>query len=255
MWVGVEGCWTTGQRLRSCVLGTLEIVRDGEPVRLGSGQQRRLLAVLLVHANEVVSSDRLVDILWGDHTRPSAMHTLQTLVSRLRATLGDERVETCPPGYRLRVATDDVDALRFEELVRAGLGSSERAEVALAAFDEALALWRGAPYAEFAHEEFAAPEIARLVELRTRAIEERAAALLELGRPDEVIGELEAEIAVEPFRERLRALADVGAGACRATRRVAPRVRRVSSLPGRRDRRGAVTRAAGAQRRHRASAS
>ena len=115
-----------------CVLGTLEVVRDGEPVRLGSGQQRRLLAVLLVHANEVVSSDRLVDILWGDHTGPSAMHTLQTLVSRLRATLGDERLETRPPGYRLRVASGEVDALRFEELVRVGLGSSERAEVALA---------------------------------------------------------------------------------------------------------------------------
>ena len=73
-------------------------------------------------------------------------------------------------------------------------------------FDEALGLWRGSPYAEFASEEFAAAEVARLVELRARAIEERAAALLELGRPEEVIGELEAEIAVEPFRERLRAL-------------------------------------------------
>ena len=73
-------------------------------------------------------------------------------------------------------------------------------------FDEALGLWRGSPYAEFASEEFAAAEVARLVELRARAIEERSAALLELGRPEEVIGELEAEIAVEPFRERLRAL-------------------------------------------------
>ena len=207
-----------------CVLGTLEVVRDGERVRLGSGQQRRLLGVLLVHANEVVSSDRLVDILWGDHTRPSAVHTLHTLVSRLRATLGDERVETRPPGYRLRAATDDVDAFRFEELVRVGLESSERAGVALGAFDEALGLWRGSPYAEFAHEEFAAPEVARLVELRTCAIEERAAALLELDRPSEVIGELEAEIAVEPFRERLRALLMLALAACRATRRVAPRL-------------------------------
>ena len=73
-------------------------------------------------------------------------------------------------------------------------------------FDEALGLWRGSPYAEFASEEFAAAEVARLVELRARAIEERSAALLELGRPEEVIGELEAEIAAEPFRERLRAL-------------------------------------------------
>ena len=110
-----------------CVLGPLEVVRDGEQVRLGSGQQRRLLAVLVVHANEVVSSDRLVDVLWGDEPPRSATHTLQRLVSRLRATLGEDRLETRPPGYRLRVATGEVDALRFEELVRVGLGSAERA--------------------------------------------------------------------------------------------------------------------------------
>ncbi len=87
-----------------------------------------------------------------------------------------------------------------------GSGASQQPEVALGVFDEALGLWRGSPYAEFASEEFVAAEVVRLVELRARAIEERSAALLELGRPGEVIGELEAEIAVEPFRERLRAL-------------------------------------------------
>src|SRR4029453_15248380 len=84
--------------------------------------------------------------------------------------------------------------------------SAERPEVALGAFDDALGLWRGSPYGEFASEEFATAEVARLLELRARAIEERSAALLELGRPEEVIGELEAEISAEPFRERLRAL-------------------------------------------------
>jgi predicted ATPase/class 3 adenylate cyclase len=189
-----------------CVLGPLEVVREGERVQLGSAQQRRLLAALVVHANEVVSSDRLVDVLWGDEPPPSATHSLQTLLSRLRATLGDGRLETRPPGYRLRVATGEVDASRFEELVRVGLGAAERPEVALGVFDEALGLWRGSPYAEFGSEEFAIAEVARLVELRARAIEERAAALLELSRPEDVIGELEAEIAAEPFRERLRAL-------------------------------------------------
>jgi len=123
-----------------CVLGPLEVVRDDEPVRLGSPQQRRLLAVLVVHANEVVSSDRLVDVLWGEHPPRSATHSLQTLLSRLRATLGDERLEPRPPGYRLRVASGEVDVLRFEELVRVGLESSERPEVALGVFDEALRL-------------------------------------------------------------------------------------------------------------------
>ncbi len=195
------------------VLGPLEVVRDGERVRLGSGQQRRLLAVLLIGANEVVSSDRLVDVLWGDDSSPGetpALETLvarlQTLVSRLRTTLGDDLLETSAPGYRLRVATDAVDALRFDELVHVGLASSDRPEVALRAFDEALGQWRGSPYAEFESEEFAAAEVARLVELRSRAIEERSAAVLELGRPDEVIGQLESEIALQPFRERLRAL-------------------------------------------------
>ena len=189
-----------------CVLGSLEVIRNGEQVRLGSPQQRRLLAVLVVHANEVVSSDRLVDVLWGDDPPASATHSLQTLLSRLRPTLGDERLETCQPGYRLRVASGEVDALRFEELVRVGLGAAQRSEVALGVFDDALGLWRGSPYGEFAGEEFATAEVARLVELRARAIEERSAALLELGRPEEVIGELEAEISAEPFRERLRAL-------------------------------------------------
>ncbi len=198
-----------------CVLGPLGVVRDGEPVRLGSGQQRRVLSVLVVHANEVVSSDRLVDVLWGDKPPPTATHTLQGLVSRLRRALGDDRLEIRAPGYRLRMVSGEVDALRFEELVRVGLGSGDRAEVALGVFDEALGLWRGLPYAEFASEEFAAAEVARLVELRARAIEERAGALLELSRPEDVIGELEAQIAVEPFRERLRALQMLALARCR----------------------------------------
>ena len=139
-----------------------------------------MLTALVVHANEVVSRDRLVDVLWGDGPPPTATQTLQGLVSRLRATLGDDRVETRPPGYRLCVASGEVDALRFEELVRVGLGSSDRAEVAVRSFDQALGLWRDSPYAEFASEEFVAAEVARLAELRARAIEERAAALLEL---------------------------------------------------------------------------
>jgi predicted ATPase/class 3 adenylate cyclase len=189
-----------------CVLGPLGVVRDGERARLGSGQQRRLLAALLVHANQVVSSDRLVEVLWGERPPPSAPHVIQGLVSRLRATLGDDRLVTSPPGYRLQVESGEVDALRFEELVRVGLAALEQPEVAVSVFDESLGLWRGSPYVEFADEEFATAEVARLFEVRARAIEERSAALLELGRPEEVIGELEVEITVEPFRERLRAL-------------------------------------------------
>jgi predicted ATPase/class 3 adenylate cyclase/DNA-binding winged helix-turn-helix (wHTH) protein len=185
------------------VLGPVEVERGGTPLRLGSPQQRRVLAMLAVHANEVVSSDRLVDVLWGEAAPASASHTLQTLVSRLRAVLGSERIETVAPGYRLRVEAGEVDSVRFEKLVRAALGE-EHPGLATPKFEEALALWRGCPYAEFADEEFASAEVARLAELRMCAVEEHAAALVELGRPAEVIGAVETEIALEPFRERLR---------------------------------------------------
>jgi hypothetical protein len=128
-----------------CVLGPVEVVRDGEQVRLGSPLQRRLLAALVVHVNEVVSRDRLIDALWGDGPPPSATQTLQGLVSRLRQTLGADRLETRSPGYRLRVASGEVDAVRFEELVRVGLGASERPEVALGAFDERSGCGKGPP--------------------------------------------------------------------------------------------------------------
>ena len=188
------------------VLGPLEVVRGGAPVQLGGPQQRRVLAVLAVHANEVVSSDRLIEVLWGEVPPASASHTLQALVSRLRSALGADRVETVSPGYRLRVDSAEVDGLRFEELVREGLGSVDRPGAAAAVFEEALALWRGRPYADSADEEFATVEVARLGELRLCAVEEHAGALIELGRPGEVIGTLEAQIAAEPFRERLRAV-------------------------------------------------
>ena len=160
--------------------------------------------MLAIHANEVVSSDRLIDVLWDERPPDGGSHTLQTMVSRLPRTVGADRVETVAPGYRLRVEPAEVDTGRFEELVRAGLGAADRSEVAAGRLEEALALWRGRPYAEFADDEFAPAEVVRLEELRACAVEERAAALIELGRPVEVIGALDAEVRGAPFRERLR---------------------------------------------------
>jgi predicted ATPase/class 3 adenylate cyclase/DNA-binding SARP family transcriptional activator len=189
------------------MFGPLEVMVDGAALgKLGGPQQRRVLAVLVVDANRVVSSDRLIEVLWGERPPASASHTLHTLVSRLRSGLGGDRVETVAPGYRLRVEAGEVDGLRFEELVRTGLGLVDRPEAAAARFEEALALWRGRPYEEFAEEEFARAEVARLEELRLCALEEHARALVELGRPGEVIGVLEAQIEAVPFRERLRAV-------------------------------------------------
>ena len=186
------------------VLGSLEVVREGVPARLGP-QLRRVLALLTVHADEVVSVDRLIDVLWGESPPASASHTLQTRVSELRSELGVDRIETRAPGYRLRVDGAEVDSLRFDELVRVGLDAGDL-ELAATAFEEALALWRGRPFAEFADDDFASAEVTRLTELRACAVEEHARALIRLGRPAEVIGSLDAEIQAEPFREQLRAV-------------------------------------------------
>ena len=118
--------------------------------------------------------------------------------------MGHERIETVAPGYRLRIDPDELDTLRFDALVRTAFGCLDRPAESAALLSEALALWRGLPYAEFADEEFATVEVARLAELRVCAVEEHAAALVELGREREVIAALEAEIAAEPLRERLR---------------------------------------------------
>ncbi len=186
------------------VLGPLVVVREGVPARLGP-QLRRVLALLTVHADEVVSADRMIDVLWGESPPASASHTLQTRVSELRSELGTDRIETRAPGYRLLVDDAEVDSLRFDELVRVGLDAGDP-DVAASAFEEALALWRGRPFAEFADDEFASAEVTRLTELRACAVEEHARALIDLGRAAEVIGSLDAEIQAEPFREQLRAV-------------------------------------------------
>src|SRR5262249_40596637 len=142
----------------------------------------------------------LIEVLWAERAPASASHTVQALVSRLRRAVGPDLVETVAPGYRMRVNAQELDSLRFEDLVRSGLGSVDRPEAAAARFEEALALWRGRPYEEFADEEFATAEVARLGELRSCAVEEHARALVELGRPGEVIAALEPQIAAEPFR-------------------------------------------------------
>src|SRR5438270_9480903 len=101
------------------VLGPLEVVVKGEAIAVG-GKQRTLLGVLLVHANEVVSADRLIDALWGDSPPATAQTALQVHVSALRKLLGAERIETRAPGYRLVAATDELDSVRFERLLSEG---------------------------------------------------------------------------------------------------------------------------------------
>jgi predicted ATPase/DNA-binding SARP family transcriptional activator len=188
------------------VLGPLE-VRDGnESLPLAGAKQRALLALLLVHANHVLSRDRLIDELWGEHPPDTAVQSVQVYVSRLRKLLPPDTLLTRPPGYLLEVEPDELDLWRFERLLAEGReahaqGDPERASALL---HDALVLWRGPALAEFAFEPFAQAEIGRLEDLRLVAVEERIEADLALGQHAELIGELEAVIAENPHRERLR---------------------------------------------------
>ncbi len=186
------------------ILGPLEVLLDGRVVPLGGQRQRSLLAVLLVHHGQVVPTERLVDLLWGEHAPRTATTSLQNGISQLRRELGADVIETRPPGYVLGVDREAIDAVRFETMVASARSAppAERAELLRAA----LALWRGPPLADLAGEEFAQGEIRRLDDLRLSALEERIAADLELGLEREVTGELEALSAANPLRERICAL-------------------------------------------------
>src|ERR1700736_4309634 len=187
------------------ILGPLEVVSGDSLVPLAGAKQRALLSILLLNANQVVSSDRLIDELWGEESPESGRTALQVRVSQLRKALGlaGELVVTRAPGYVVRVDGEQLDLHRFERLV----GDADGAEpvIAAAKLREALALWRGPALGDFAYESFAQPAIARLEELRIAALERRIEADLALGRQADLVAELEALVAEHPLRERLRA--------------------------------------------------
>jgi predicted ATPase/DNA-binding SARP family transcriptional activator len=195
------------------ILGPLEATEDGRPLALGGTKQRSLLAMLLLHANEAVSRERLIDALWDGQPPGSAATALQVYVSQLRkvldpgATRGDqELLVTRAPGYALQVEADQLDLRRFERLLGEGRAALARgkAETARATLAEALALWRGAPLADLDTVPFAQREAPRLEELRLAAVEERVDADLALGRHADLVAELEPLTAAHPLRERLR---------------------------------------------------
>ena len=182
------------------ILGPLEVQDDGTELPLGTGRQRALLALLLVHANELVSSGRLIEELWSGRPPASAQKALQGYVSQLRRALSADSILTRGSGYLL-VATD-TDAKEFERLTR--LAAEQDADEAILTLERALALWRGRALEEFEYEEWAQLEIARLEELRLAATEQRIEAELELGHHAELVPELEKRVAEHPLREQLR---------------------------------------------------
>lgn len=188
------------------LLGPLEVVVDGATLPLRAAKVRTVLAVLLLQANRVVSSDHLLDVLWGDDLPASAANTLHTYVSQLRKLLPRDLLRTQPPGYVLAVGADQLDVTGFERLAAQGraLLDSQPAHAA-ATLRAALALWRGPALADFADEPFAHGHTARLDEARLGALEDRVRADLALGEHSALIGELEALVAAHPLREHLAA--------------------------------------------------
>ncbi len=201
--------------MQVCVLGPLTIESAGRPVEIGGARLRSLLARLAADAGSWVSVSRLVEALWPDDAPADEVNALQSLVSRLRRALPRPGlVESGPAGYRLVIARSDVDALAFEHLIGQGRRAAS-AEQTAAVLGEALNLWRGAPLTEVADAPYAEAWIERLERLRLTAIDERAAALISLGRPGETTAELEELSVQQPLRERthellIRALAADG---------------------------------------------
>jgi YVTN family beta-propeller protein len=198
--------------MRFGILGPLEVSDDrGRPIALGARKQRAVLAILLLHTNEVVASDRVIEELWSGEPPATAAKSLQVHISRLRSALaegkaGHERIVTAIGGYRLRVEPAELDRDRFEQLVAEGneAADAQAWELASARLDEALALWRGRPLSDFEYDLFAQAEISRLSELQVAAAERRIEAGLALGHEAQLIGDLERLVREHPYRERLR---------------------------------------------------
>lgn len=192
------------------ILGPFEVrLAGGDPIALGGVRQQALLAILALDANVVVSTDRLIDLLWAESPPSTATHTIHVFVSRLRRALrsAGDRLVTRPPGYLFQVGADELDSERCDHLYALACSKLAGGDAAQAAslLRDALALWRGPALAEFTYEPFAQAAIARFEEQRVACRESFIEAELALGRHVEVIADLEALIHEHPFRERPRA--------------------------------------------------
>ena len=184
------------------LLGPLEVADQERVLALGGVKQRSLLALLLLHANEVVAAERLIGELWGEAPPATASKSIQSYVMRYRRELGAERLTTRAPGYVLNVGPDELDVAVFERL----RAEARRAEPARAAakLREALALWRGSPLADLAYEPFAQTEIRGSRSCASRHSRSASTPSSRCGRHAELVAELETLIAAHPLRERLR---------------------------------------------------
>jgi DNA-binding SARP family transcriptional activator len=192
------------------ILGPLEVVDEGGPVALGRLKERLVLAVLLLHANELVSRERLIDELWGASPPPTARKAINVYVSQLRKTLtrsGRDPIATADGGYRIAVGADRLDVEQLRQLLvrarerRTAGGLEDAAEL----LRDALAMWRGPTLAGLLFESHGRDEVAQLDELRLNTLMDRIDCDLALGRHADVLGELHVLVAEHPLRERIRA--------------------------------------------------
>lgn len=193
-----------------CLLGPLVVRRRGATVAVSPGKQRVILAMLLLNAGQVVSTDELAETLWSSGPPPSGLVAVQNYVMRLRNALGDigrDRILTQPPGYLIRVLADEFDVTRFETLLAEARAAARdgRWQEAQARARAALELWRGQPLADVDSDALAAREVPRLEELRLQALETRIDADVRLGRHADVVAELRQLASAHPLRERLHA--------------------------------------------------
>jgi DNA-binding SARP family transcriptional activator/basic membrane lipoprotein Med (substrate-binding protein (PBP1-ABC) superfamily) len=196
------------------LLGPLEVAEDGHPVSLGGPRARALLALLLLHRNEVLAVDQIVDQLWDERPPKTAEQAVRVYISQLRKALEPDRSPGSPHvlltqgnGYVLKVDPAEVDVDRFDALRAEGrrLLAAGETDHAADVLDEALSLWRGPPLQDFTYEQFARAEIVRLHELRLATLEDRFDAQLAAGRGSELVADLEQLVETNPLRERLRA--------------------------------------------------
>jgi DNA-binding SARP family transcriptional activator len=189
------------------ILGPLEITGRSGKIALPAAKPRTLLGVLLLHANEVVSQDRLTDELWGERMPSSAIKLVQTYIGKLRSALGSAAIETRSPGYLLRIDEQALDAACFRRLVGEArrLAAQDRLVEASSAYCEALLLWRGPALADLSFESFAHNAVDQLEEERLIALMDRIDCDLMLGHDNELVPELETLIKQHPLRERPRA--------------------------------------------------
>lgn len=186
------------------ILGPLEVAAAGGSLEVSGPKERVVMAVLATRPGQLSSADLITDALWGDSPPRSSTKVVQNLVLRLRRVVGTEVIETRPGGYRLRATPDDIDAWRFERLIREGRERVAQGEVAAgaAALSAAVDLWRGTPLPELADWPAVRGDVARLEELYRGAAEDLADIAISAGQHREWVARLETMVAEEPLRER-----------------------------------------------------